>query len=227
MTAMVAPRKLTKTVAPKEPYLKGKNATYLWSFIGVNLAIFLSVIVSGQFAGSSIDQFWHRVTTKDGIIAACIPILAILLSGVLSDSGKARLVFWRWRNPLPGCRVFTHLIGTDPRIDVAALRKKHGEFPQDAHAQNALWYRLYREHKTVPMVWEAHKLYLLTRDMTTIAAVVAVLFTIGVLAASVNWKTSLWYVGALTVQYVLVASAAQNYGKRFVLDVLSEESSLS
>jgi len=227
VTAMVATRKLTKTVATKEPYLKGKNAAYLWSFIGVNLTIFLSVIVSGQFAGSSIDQFWHRVTTKDGIIAACIPILAILLSGVLSDSGKARLVFWRWRNPLPGCRVFTHLIGTDPRIDVAALRKKHGEFPQDAHAQNALWYRLYKEHKTVPMVWEAHKIYLLTRDMTTIAAVVAVLFTIGVLAASVNWKTSLWYIGALTVQYVLVASAAQNYGKRFVLDVLSEESSLS
>jgi hypothetical protein len=82
-------------------YLKGKNAAYLWSFIGANLAIFLSLVVSRQFASSSIDHFWERVTTKDGIIAACIPILAIVLSGVLSDSGKARLVFWRWRNPLP------------------------------------------------------------------------------------------------------------------------------
>jgi hypothetical protein len=165
------------------------------------------------------------VTTKDGIIAACIPILAILLSGVLSDAGKARLVFWRWRNPLPGCRVFTQLIDTDPRIDVAALRKKHGEFPQDAHAQNALWYRLYREHKTVPMVWEAHKIYLLTRDMTTIAAVVAALFSIGVVAVSVSTKTAALYIGALLLQYILIASAAQNYGNRFVLDVMSEESS--
>jgi hypothetical protein len=128
---MVATRKVTKTVATKEPYLKGKNAVYLWSFIGVNLAIFLSLVVSRQFASSSIDHFWQRVTTKDGIIAASIPLLAIVLSGVLSDTGKARLVFWRWRNPLPGCRAFTELVNTDPRIDVSALRTKYGDFPQD------------------------------------------------------------------------------------------------
>lgn len=221
------PTKAKSTASAREPYLKGKNAVYLWSFIGANLAVFLSLVVSRQFASASIDHFWGRVTTKDGIIAACIPILAIVLSGVLSDTGKARLVFWRWRNPLPGCRVFTDLIGTDPRIDVPALRRKHGDFPNDPQAQNALWFRLYKQHRTIRLVWEAHKIYLLTRDMATIAAVFVVLFTTGVLAASVNWKTSLWYVGALTVQYVLVASAAQNYGKRFVLDVLSEESSLS
>jgi hypothetical protein len=219
------PTKAKSGEAAQEPYLKGKNAVYLWSFIGANLAVFLSLVVSRQFASASIDHFWERVTTKDGIIAACIPILAIVLSGVLSDAGKARLVFWRWRNPLPGCRVFTQLIGTDPRIDVAALRKKHGDFPDDPQAQNALWFRLYKQHKTIPLVWEAHKIYLLTRDMTTIAAVFAVVFSIGVIAASVNWRISLLYVGALCIQYVLIASAAQNYGRRFVLDVLSEESS--
>jgi hypothetical protein len=224
---MMTPEDANSLSAAQEPYLKGKNAVYLWSFIGANLAIFLSLVVSRQFASSSIDHFWERVTTKDGIIAACIPILAIILSGVLSDAGKARLVFWRWRNPLPGCRIFTDLIGTDPRIDVPALRKKQGEFPQDPQAQNALWFRLYKQHKTSPLVWKAHKIYLLTRDMATIAAVFVVLFSIGVVAISVNWKTSLLYVGALTVQYVLVARAAQNYGNRFVLDVLSEESSSS
>jgi hypothetical protein len=222
---------LTMTMKPsdsepaREPYLKGKNAVYLWSFIGANFAVFLSLLVTRQFAGSSIDHSWQRVTAKDGIIAACIPLLAIVLSGVLSDTGKARLVFWRWRNPLPGCRVFSQLIDTDPRIDVPALRRKHGVFPDDPPAQNALWFRLYKQHRKIPLVWEAHKIYLLTRDMATIAAAFVVLFSIGVVAASVNWKTSLWYVGALAVQYVLVASAAQNYGKRFVLDVLSEESS--
>jgi len=224
---MITPNETDNPSQAPEPYLKGKNAVYLWSFIGANLAIFLSLVVSRQFASSSIDHFWQRVTTKDGIIAACIPLLAIVLSGVLSDTGKARLVFWRWRNPLPGCRVFTQLINTDPRIDVAALRNKHGEFPAEPQAQNALWFRLYKQHRTIPLVWEAHKIYLLTRDMATIAAVFVVLFSIGVVAVSVNGKTSLLYIGALVVQYVLVASAAQNYGKRFVLDVLSEESSSS
>jgi hypothetical protein len=215
----------TKTDArAKEPYLKGKNAAYLWSFIGINFAIFLSLIISRAFVSSSIDHFWERVTTKDGIIAASIPILAIVLSGVLSDTAKARLVFWRWRDPLPGCRVFTALISTDPRIDVAAIRRKHGEFPQDPQAQNTLWYRLYRAHKTTPLVWEAHKIYLLTRDLTTIAAVFVVLFSLGVVMASVSAKPAVVYVVALLMQYVLVASSARNYGKRFVLNVLSEES---
>ena len=172
------PTKAKSTAPVREPYLKGKNAVYLWSFIGANLAIFLSLIVSRQFTSSSIDHFWGRVTTKDGIIAATVPIFAIVLSGVLSDAGKARLVFWRWRNPLPGCRVFTELISTDPRIDLSAMKRKHGDFPQDPRAQNALWYRLYKGHRTTPQVAEAHRIYLLTRDITTIAAVFAILFPI-------------------------------------------------
>lgn len=211
----------------EEPYLKSKNAGYLWSFIGASLAVFLSLVVSRQFTSSSVDHFWERVTTKDGIIAACIPILAIILTGVLSDAGKARLVFWHWRNPLPGSRAFTDLIRTDPRVDVPALRKKCGAFPKDPRAQNALWYRLYKKHKTTTSVWEAHKIYLLTRDLTTMSAIFAVLFSIGVAAASVGSKISLWYSGALIVQYLFVASSARNYGKRFVLDVLTEESSSS
>jgi hypothetical protein len=216
-----------KSPAPvREPHLKGKNAVYSWSFIGANLAVFLSLVFSGQFASSSVDHFWTRVTTKDGIIAACIPIVAIVLGGALSDSGKARLVFWRWRNPLPGCRAFTELLSTDPRIDSAALQRKHGEFPREPQEQNALWYRLYKARKTVPSVWEAHKMYLLTRDLTMIAAVCALLFSLGVIAASVPWKVASIYIVVLLVQYVLVAVSAQNYGKRFVLNVLSEESSI-
>jgi|ERR1700728_3954127 len=220
----MTPRK-AKTSAPDPgPYLKGKNAAYLWSFIGINIAIFLSLLASRQFAGSSIEQFWGRVTAKDGIIAASIPLLAIVLSGVLSDTGKARLVFWRWRNPLPGCRAFTVLVGTDPRIDVPALKRKLGELPNDPQAQNALWYRLYKGHLADIKVSEAHRVYLLTRDIATISALFVVLFSIGVVAGSVNGKAATLYTGALIAQYLLTASAARNYGKRFVLNVLTEES---
>ena len=172
MIAIVTPRRVTKTETTKEPYLKGKNAIYLWSFIGVNLAVFLSVMVGGKLAGSSIEDFWGRVTARDGIITASIPLVAIVLSGVLSDTAKARLVFWRWRDPLPGCRVFTELLSTDPRIDVPALKKKLGELPTDPQAQNALWYRLYEQRRTDVRVWEAHRIYLLTRDMASISVVI-------------------------------------------------------
>jgi hypothetical protein len=217
--------KKTKNVEPGQPpYLKSKNAAYLWTFIGVNFAIFLSLFVSKGFAGASVDHFWQRVTAKDGIIAASLPLLAIVLSGVLSDLGKARLVFWRWHNPLPGCRAFTELLSTEPRIDVPALKSKLGELPQDPQAQNALWYRLYTGRSADIKISEAHRIYLLTRDMTTIAALFVVLFSIGVVIGSVDWKTAALYTVALIAQYLLIASAARNYGTRFVLNVLSEES---
>jgi len=220
----MAPTTTKSAPASSEPYLKSKNAVYLWTFIGFNLALFLSLFTTKGFTGSSIEDLWARVTTKDGIIAAIIPILAIVLSGAIGDLGKARLVFWRWHNPLPGCRVFTELVSTDPRIDVPALTKKLGEFPKDPQAQNALWYRLYREHKGDIQISEAHRIYLLTRDMATVSILFFVLFSIGMFVGSVNWKTAVLYMFALIAQYLLVACAARNYGTRFVLNILSEQS---
>jgi hypothetical protein len=211
------------TVATRWP-LKGKNALSLWAFVGANLAICLSLFITKGFSTASIDQLWKSVTKKDGIIAVLMPLLTIILSGLFSDTAKARLVFWRWRHPLPGCRVFSELIQSDPRIDVPALRKKHGDFPQDPHAQNALWYRLYKEHPGSIVISEAHRIYLLTRDMTTLSAVFVLLFSIAIGLDSVGWKIAVLYCGALLAQYLMVATAARNYGIRFVLNVLAEES---
>lgn len=219
------PPKKVKSAAPeRQRSLKGKNAPYLWTFIGANLAIFLSLFVSKGFTGASVNHFWQSVTAKDGIIAASLPLLAVVFSGVLSDLGKARLVFWRWHNPLPGCRAFTDLLSTDPRIDVPTLRKKLGELPQDPQAQNALWYGLLKKHSADMKISDAHRIYLLTRDMATMSALFVVLFSIGVVAGSVGRKTVAFYSVALIAQYLLVARAARNYGTRFVLSVLSEES---
>jgi hypothetical protein len=205
--------------------LKGRNALYLWSFVAVNLTVFLSVTVGRSFPGSlrSIGQWWPQVSAKNGIIAVFIPIAVIVLAGLLSDASKARLVFWRWHDPLPGCRAFSNLLERDPRIDVKVLTSKHGKFPRSPSAQNALWYRFYREHKTKPMVWYAHRVYLLTRDLAAVAACFAVLFPLGAVAARLDWRTVSFYAAALIVQYAIIATAARNYGYSFVLDVLSEE----
>lgn len=88
------------------PFLKGKNAAYLWSFVSINLAVFFCLLVSRALTNSSLDQFWRRVTTKDAIIVAGVPVLSTVLSGLLSDAWRARLVFWRWNNPSPAAACF-------------------------------------------------------------------------------------------------------------------------
>jgi hypothetical protein len=209
----------------REPDLKGKNALYLWSFVAVNSAIFLSVVINKGLPQSlqSISQTWSQVSAKNGVIAVCIPIVVIILNGVLGDTMKARLVFWRFQNPLPGCRAFSALVASDPRIDSKALTAKHGKFPRSPSVQNALWYKLYREHKTKPMVSSSHQVYLLTRDLTAIAACFAVLFSAGAALVFADWKTWTVYAVMLLFQYAIIASAARNYGNRFVLNVLCEE----
>jgi len=210
--------------ATRWPTLKGKNAPSLWAFVAANFAVCVSLFITKGFSITSINQLWKSFTAKDGIIAVLVPMLTLVLNGLFTDTAEARLVFWRWRDPLPGCRVFTELLQTDPRIDVDALRRKYGEFPKDPHAQNALWFSVYKKHSGNIVISESHRVYLLTRDMATLSAIFVVPFSIAIGADSIGWKMSALYSGALLVQYLMIASAARNYGVRFVLNVLTEES---
>jgi hypothetical protein len=210
----------------KEPHLTGNNAIYLWSFVGVNVAIFLSLLASRHFDRSSIADSWTVVSATNGIIAAIIPLATIIFAGLLNDVTKARLVFWRWCHPLPGSRVFSELIQTDSRIDPAAVKKSIGKFPRAPQDQNVTWYRLYKKHKMTRSVWESHKRYLLTRDMSTVAAISALMFSAGIAMTGVDRQTLLIYSALLATQYTLIARAAHNYGNRFVLNVVCEESSV-
>lgn len=211
-------------MAKKQSSLKSKNAVFLWLFIGVNFAVFLSVVVGAQLTYESVEHFWQRVSAKNGLIALCIPLATVVLNGVLGDMAKARLVFWRWKNPLPGCRAFSELVNTDPRIDVAALKAKHGAFPRSPKDQNALWFQIYKKHAAALTVSEGHRVYLLTRDMASLSLIFALVFPLCAFLSPIHRGVAFVYCAALLGQYLIVATSARNYGRRFVLNVLTEES---
>jgi len=205
-------------------YLKYKNNKYLWLFIGVNTAIFLSISIGTQLNYSTVEHFWLKVSAKDGLIAICIPLVTVVLNGLLGDMAKARIVFWRWQDPLPGCRAFSDLMDTDPRIDVKALHAKYDELPETPKEQNALWYRLYKKHAESLTVSEAHRLYLLNRDLTALSVLFVVFFSAGTILSQIGWKITGFYFFALLVQYLVLSVSAKHYGTRFVLNVLAVES---
>lgn len=211
-------------MSTNQPYLKSKNTWWLRLFIGVNLAVFLSVVVGQSFTEETIMHCWQRLSAKDGLFVVCFPLVAIVLNTVLGDLGKARLVFWRWRNPLPGCRAFSVIMSADPRIDVTRLKSRLGSLPSDPKDQNAIWYRLYKSHSDKVMILEAHRAYLLTRDMTALAAVFMLSLSIAAFVISPGWKFALLYSVILSAQYLIVATSSRNYGNRFVANVLTEES---
>jgi hypothetical protein len=207
-----------------QPYLKAQNTWLLRLFIGVNVAVFLSIAIGQQLTAASIDHFWQPLSTKNGLLAVCFALATIVLNGVLGDLAKARVVFWRWRNPLPGCRAFSVIMLADPRIDVARLRFRLSPIPSDPKEQNAAWYHLYKAHADKQTISEAHRAYLLTRDMAALALLFAVAFSTGAFITAIGWKLATLYSVALVAQYTLIATSARNYGNRFVANVLAEES---
>jgi hypothetical protein len=151
--------------------------------------------------------------------------LCLVLVGVanaqLSSDAKARIVFLRWRDPLPGSEAFTRHAITDPRIDLVTIERNNGPLPTDPRQQNSLWYRLYHSVADDLAVLQVHREYLFTRDY----ACMSLLMLIGLGAAGLfsfpSKSTAIGYIGVLIIQYLLVRRAARNHGIGLVTTVLA------
>lgn len=198
--------------------LKAKNNSLLWAFFLFNTSVFL-----GVFFATHIDEIVNDCSSiltirTSGIVIA--PLILFLINGLLSGDQKACLVFLRLRNPLPGSRAFSKLAAKDPRIDLPRLTALHGPFPTNPPGENALWYKLYREHKEDVTVIKAHKDFLLARDMTCIVFLFILFAGIPMLFLG-KWPISFYYLIALLLEFFLIVRVAQNHGRRFVTNVLS------
>jgi hypothetical protein len=177
------------------------------------------VIKTGSLFSTGLDQFMQQWRAL--LSAGAGVILAGVVNGLLSSDSKARIVFWRWSNPLPGSFAFSHYAERDPRINIGNLKKKVGRFPSTPREQNARWYKLYRSVSDYPAVIDAHRSFLLTRDYAGMALLL--LMTAGPIGV---WQipsqaTAGVYIGFLLLQYLLARHAARNYGIRLVTTVLA------
>ena len=79
-----------------------------------------------------------------------------------------------------------------------------------------IWFELYRSHRAAPRVLQAHRSYLLTRGMATVAAVFAVLLATTVFVGPVSHNIAGLYAFALLLQDFMIATTGRNHGNRFV-----------
>jgi hypothetical protein len=161
------------------------------------------------------------LSKKNGLVVAMMPVLVLVLSGLVSSSIKANLVFFRLKDPLPGHRAFSKLAPADPRIRMAELRAKIGALPRSPKEQNALWYKLYKLHEGAQIVETSHRSFLLARDLATISLLFAVIGSLGLVLGGTGWVT-LAYFGIMMGQFVALAVVASNHGKRMVCNVIVE-----
>ena len=200
--------------------LKARANLYLMPVIAFDALAEYGILFQPDFAiAAQIEAF--KLAASSVLFIA----IGIVLTGLLSANAKARLVFWRWRHPLPGSRAFTEVARTDPRVDLARIRNAHGTLPRAPDQQNRLWYQIYQRHQRSPAVSDTHLRFLFCRDGAA-ASVILFLFV----GAIVAWArpAALLGVAALTLlalQYLFFAIAGRFYGDRMICSVLALESS--
>ena len=206
--------------------LKDSNAPALVAVWLANVLAY-ALVVYARFDVTNLAEMLRKLREAwaDWLPFSALLLLVGVFGELVNAETKTRLVFWRWRHALPGCRAFSRHMYTDPRIDQDALLEHQSPLPTDPARQNALWYQWYGELRDDDRVRQIHRTYLLSRDWTSAAALILIVAGPMALLQGGWLQQVAWYVAALLLQYLLASSAARNSGVRLVQTVLACKSS--
>jgi hypothetical protein len=213
------------TSAGSSKSLKDQNRWHLWLLIAVNAAAFYAALNFSDFESSGLRALINSATQLL-LPVGLATVVTTIANGLVSTDMKARLVFLRWHHALPGNRAFSKYAQRDPRIDRVKLAQlidvKSLSTPE---AENAAWYRLYKEVHNDPSVLQVHREFLLLRDYTGLAALFLIGFGAVALFTVQPARVLVAYCLLLAVQFMVVRHAAATYGVRFVTTVLAIKAS--
>jgi hypothetical protein len=200
-----------------ERSLKSLNMKWLVLLAIADVMAVLFFVAPEIVGGASLTQVGlGRVLT-----ATVVPVAVLLIINALPHDVKSMLVYWRPLGVLPGCEGFTKHGPADPRIDMASLKKNVGILPTDPTEQNSKWYKLYKQVPNDPEVVEAHKLFLMYRDMAVMSLALMLMVPTTLAISSVPYQKLLVAAGVFATQYLVTALAARWSGIRLVCNVLA------
>ena len=200
-----------------ERSLKSLNMKWLVLLAAADVLFVLLFVAPDLLNGVTLTQIGiGRVLTT-----TVMPVVVLLIVNVLPHDVKSMLVYWKPLGMLPGCEAFTKYGPRDPRIDMASLKKNVGALPIETTEQNSKWYKLYKQVPNEPEVQEAHKLFLMYRDMAVLSLPLVALVPLSLNVAGVSNSTLALAAGLFVVQYLLTAVSARWSGIRFVCNVLA------
>ncbi len=200
--------------------LKEQNRWHIWFITAVNSLFLYGIVEANAIQIDGISSIFSDVSKL--VPFGLAVVIATVLNGLLPANAKARLVYLRWRNTLPGHRAFTRYMTPDPRINPAAVQRIiGGPLPVDPVEQNRVWYRLYKMVENDPAISQVHRDFLLTRDYTALAVLFLVFYGGAGCYSIPSLKIATVYAVLLLIQCVIVRQAAFHYGIRFVTNVLA------
>lgn len=146
------------------------------------------------------------------------------LSLVLPRQVKDALVYLRWPNAAPGHRAFSIYAERDIRVDYDSLKASIPELKNPLSLtpaiENKVWYRLFKNHEKDQAVSQAHRAWLLFRDLTSISYLfLATFIFVGLcFRPEVNWTL---YMAIVSLELLVFWRAAWNSGVQLICNVLA------
>lgn len=200
---------------------------YLWIFISINFILYMTIILKKDF--NFINQTYKNFILKQGLFAGVSTLVTFIINGFLNSKVKTILVFRKKEDYYPGCRVFTELVDEDDRIDKSLLKSKYNKLPTDPSSQNKLWYSIFKKYEFDPMIFDSHRNFLLSRDLTGLSFIFLIIYSlaaiISVFLYNVSIKWLFFYIVFLILQYIILSLVSRNYGERFSCNVIAKECS--
>lgn len=200
-----------------ERSLKSLNMKWLVLLATADVLFVLLFVAPDLLNGVTLTQIGiGRVLTT-----MVMPVAVLLIVNVLPHDVKSMLVYWKPLGVLPGSEAFTKYGPSDPRINMDTLKKNVGALPTESNDQNSKWYKLYKQVQNETEVQEAHKLFLMYRDMAVLSLPLVVLVPLSLSVTGISNSTLVLAAVLFVVQYLLTALSARWSGVRFVCNVLA------
>jgi hypothetical protein len=200
--------------------LKTQNLPALVAVLLANLALFYGFLLSGSL---NVPAAFARLTTWQTAVPGPLTIILVgIITEQFSPEMKARIVYWRWRDPLPGARSFSKYGPQDYRVNMNHIRSLVGSLPESGAEQNRVWYQqLYKKVQDQTAVAGAHKKYLFYRDYSAINLFLTIVLPLVCVWHGTALRAILIYFVILVVQFVLVCNAGRASGIRLVKNVMA------
>jgi len=197
--------------------LKAQYQKWLWMLATADLIVVVLFLLPGATAGADVTKLaiWRLLTT------VLLPVAVLLLVNVLPHKVKSMLVYWKPYGWLPGSEVFTRYAPDDVRIDMKALTRNVGALPKVPREQNARWYQLYKLVENHTEVTDAHRNFLMYRDMAVLSLPFVGLAPAWLYFAGAPKHLQWAAVAVFLGQFVLTALSARWSGIRFVCNVVA------
>ncbi|WP_019868164.1 hypothetical protein [Methylovulum miyakonense] len=181
-----------------------------------------SIEIDTQVVGSFMTN-WKL----SGLAAAVSTVAIGALSLIIPRQVKDALVYLRWPYAAPGHRAFSIYAQRDIRVDYERLKADLPELQDQLTltpvVENKVWYRLFKANEKIQTVSHAHRMWLMYRDLTTLAYIFLGAFVIVYLYLKPDINYDL-YLAIFILELLLFWSAAWNSGVQLICNVLASAS---